>query len=360
MSVSEQFAPGGIDLTTRLLKIKTTGGTTLARGNTVRQGSIEALILFYLDQRCSKMSKRNFRRLYAISGIYHPGVIIHGGTPLDAPVPRPIEVGPELAQILLSRAVVNRRLDLAQVDFLANSITSGEWQLTHQGIALDGPLDTGRLLDGQHRLNAIIKAGQPVWMYVFEGLHESAFHVLDTGKRRSGVDTLSSTGEKYLPLLHSTIRHVLLFKAMPDSSWSDSKARIANGRILAAYNEDSDMYREAVVTGRELSKHIFASQTGAAVGYFLTTEAAPAVKVDSWIDGLTSGANLEFGDPRLTLAKVPHVKARARKRRYTMREQVAIYIKAWNAWVQEDKIEKLRFTKAEKMPTPMEVKFLEQ
>jgi hypothetical protein len=243
------------------------------------------------------------------------------------------------------------------VDFLADSIIRGEWQLTHQGIALDGPLDTGFLLDGQHRLNAIVKAGISVWIYVFEGLPRTAFPVLDTGKRRSGVDTLSSTGEKYLPLLHSTIRHVLLYKKMPESSWSGNGARIANGRILAAYDDDSDMFREAVAMGREISKHVFASQTGAAVGYFVTTEAAPAVEAKSWIDGLISGANLEVGDPRLALTKVPHMKGRGAKRRYTMREQVAIYVKAWNAWVQGEKVENLRFRKTEKMPIPVEEKF---
>ncbi|MBK5990996.1 hypothetical protein JHN53_04960 [Streptomyces sp. MBT58] len=284
-------------------------------------------------------------------------MVIDSGLPLDAPTPRLVHVTPGMAEILLSRTVVNRRLDWGQVDFLADSIIRKEWQLTHQGIALDGPLDTGFLLDGQHRLNAVIKAGVAVWIYVFEGLPRTAFPVLDTGKRRSGVDTLSSTGEKYLPVLYSTIRHVILFKNMPDSSWSGNGARIANGRILAAYNEDSGMYRDAVAIGREISKHVFASQTGMAVGYFVTTEAAPAVKAESWIDGLTSGANLEVGDPRLALTKVPHMKKRGAKRRYTMREQVAIYIKAWNAWVQEEKVEKLNFKKTENMPMPVEEKF---
>ncbi|MFE9408489.1 hypothetical protein ACFYN0_06790 [Streptomyces sp. NPDC006704] len=283
-------------------------------------------------------------------------MLIKSETPNGAPIPNLILITPEIAESLLSRAVVNRRLDWGQVDFLADAIIRGEWQLTHQGIALDGPLDEGFLLDGQHRLNAIIKVGIPVWLYVFEGLPRTAFPVLDTGKRRSGVDTLSSTGEKYLPLLHSTIRHVLLFKNKPDSSWSGNAARIANGRILAAYNEDSDMYREAVRTGRDISKHLFASQTAVAVGYFVTTEAAPAVKVDSWIEGLTSGANLEMGDPRLALLKVPHMQKRG-KRRYSMREQVAMYIKAWNAWVHEEKIENLRFRKTERMPRPLEEKF---
>ncbi|MFJ1745415.1 hypothetical protein ACIOJD_04115 [Streptomyces sp. NPDC088116] len=284
-------------------------------------------------------------------------MLINSGVPGDVPIPRLVQVTPEIAESLLSRAVVNRRLDWGQVDFLADSIIREEWQLTHQGIAIDGPLDTGFLLDGQHRLNAIIKAGIPVWLYVFEGLPRTAFPVLDTGKRRSGVDTLSATGEKYLPLLHSTIRHVLLFKNMPDSSWSGTGSRVANGRILAAYNEDSDMYREAVVMGRDISKHVFASQTAVAVGYFVTTEAAPVMKVDTWIEGLTSGANLEMGDPRLAMLKVPHMKKRGIKRRYSMREQVAMYIKAWNSWVREEKIDNLRFRKTERMPILIEEKF---
>ncbi|MFJ6655264.1 hypothetical protein ACIQNG_02705 [Streptomyces sp. NPDC091377] len=284
-------------------------------------------------------------------------MLANGEVPEGVPTPRLVRVTPEIADDLLSRAVVNRRLDQGQVDFLADSIIREEWQLTHQGIALDGSLETGCLLDGQHRLNAITKAGIPVSIYVFEGLPRTAFPVLDTGKRRSGVDTLSSTGEKYLPVLHSTIRHVLLFKNMPDSLWSGNGARIANSRILAAYNEGSDMYREAVLTGRNISKHVFASQTAVAVGYFVTTEAAPAVKIDSWIEGLTSGANLEMGDSRLALLKVPHVRKRGLNRKYSMREQVAMYIKAWNAWARDEKIDNLRFRKAEKMPIPVEVKF---
>lgn len=319
----------------------------------LRQAQLDAELNF----KCSRsicldpMAVSRYRHQYSRE------MVTNGGIPLGAPTPRLVLITPEMAIALLSRALVNRRLDQGQVDFLADSILREEWQLTHQGIALDGSLETGLLLDGQHRLNAIVKAGVPVWIYVFEGLARAAFPVLDTGKRRSGVDTLSATGEKYIPLLHSTIRHVLLFKNMRDSSWSGNGSRIANGRILAAYNEDSDMYREAVATGREISKHVFASQSGAAVGYFVTTEAAPAVEASSWIDGLISGANLKVGDPRLALVKVPHVKRRGTRRRYTMREQVAIYVKAWNAWVQGEEIEKLSFRKTEKMPIPVEVKF---
>ncbi|KOV86216.1 hypothetical protein ADL01_07330 [Streptomyces sp. NRRL WC-3618] len=271
-------------------------------------------------------------------------------------VSRIVKVTPEMAKTHLSQASVNRRLDMGQVRSLAEAIRRGEWKLTHQGIAFD---EVGALLDGQHRLHAIIEANTPVEMLVFEGMSREVFPVLDTGKRRSAADTLLSTGAKYLPLLSSTIRHVILFKAIPNAPWSGSRSQVSNDRILAAYNGDKDRYEEAVTIGRDLSKHLFATQTAVAAGFFLTTEVAPAADIDEWISGLKSGANLDPGDARLALREVPKgTQKRGSRRRMGMRDQVAIYIKAWNAWVEpEGELVLRRLKKREKMPMPVEVKF---
>ncbi|WP_203182415.1 hypothetical protein [Streptomyces pratensis] len=271
---------------------------------------------------------------------------------------RVVKVTPEIAKIFLSRTSVNRRLDMGQVRSLTDTILRGEWKLTHQGIAFDA---VGALLDGQHRLHAIIEAQTPVEMLVFDGLPREVFPVLDTGKRRSAADTLLSTGAKYLPLLSSTIRHVILIKTMPNDSWSGNRAQVSNDRILSAYNEDKDRYEEAVKIGRELSKHLFASQTAVAVGFFLTTEVAPAADIDEWIAGLKSGANLDPGDARLALREVPRETQKwGSRRRMGIRDQASIYIKAWNAWVDPENNGELRLRrlrKGEKMPMPVEVKF---
>ncbi|MEU1420495.1 hypothetical protein [Kitasatospora sp. NPDC005751] len=273
-------------------------------------------------------------------------------------VPRKVKITPEIAAEFLSRNSVNRRLDNGQVEALREAILRNEWQVTHQGIAFDR---SGRLLDGQHRLRAIIDAGVPVEMFVFDGLSEDAFPVLDTGKRRSAADTLSSTGEKYLTLLSSTIRHVLLFRTMPNEPWTGVRSRVSNDRILAEYKANVDSYRVAVTVGRELAKHMFASQTALAVGYFLTTEAAPAADIDDWISGLKSGANLDPGDARLVLREVPKdTVKRGSRRRLDMRDQVSMYIKAWNAWVRPEAAGELvlrSLRKKEKMPMPVEERF---
>ncbi|MFB8239855.1 hypothetical protein ACFC58_25225 [Kitasatospora purpeofusca] len=274
------------------------------------------------------------------------------------PVPRKVRVTPEIAASFMARNSVNRRLDQGHVQALVEAILHDEWKLTHQGIGFD---TNGRLLDGQHRLSAIIEADRPVEMFVWDGLPEDVFPVLDTVKRRSAADALSSTGEKYLTLLSSTIRHVLLFRTMRNEPWTGARSRVSNDRILAEFKVDVDSYREAVASGREIAKHVFASQTALAVGYFLTTEAAPAVDVDAWKSGLKSGANLEPGDARLVLREVPKdAPKRGVKRRPDMRDQVSMYIKAWNAWVRPDDTGELvlrRLRKNEKMPTPVEEPF---
>ena len=71
---------------------------------------------------------------------------------------------------------------------IARRITAGEWDTTHQGIALSS---SGFILDGQHRLPAIVAAGIPVLMNVTFDVPDSAFSQIDGGEPRSLADRSS-------------------------------------------------------------------------------------------------------------------------------------------------------------------------
>lgn len=75
----------------------------------------------------------------------------------------------------------NRPLANDRVIEFATSMATGKWTLTHQGICFS---DTGKLLDGQHRLSAIIKSGVSVQMLVVTGVSEDTFRAIDIGKVR--------------------------------------------------------------------------------------------------------------------------------------------------------------------------------
>ena len=92
-------------------------------------------------------------------------------------------ITPELATQYLALNRGNRKLSARAVKMLAHEIREGRWQLTHQGIAFD---EAGVLVDGQHRLQAVVEAGVPVEMMVARGVQpsENNLYAIDCGKKR--------------------------------------------------------------------------------------------------------------------------------------------------------------------------------
>lgn len=95
---------------------------------------------------------------------------------------------PQLVEFLLSLNTHNRKLKSSNVDLLSSEIKAGRWKLTNQGI---GITKDGRLVDGQHRLEAIKKAGfLPVEIVVVTGLDDGAQAVVDKHSKRSQADVI--------------------------------------------------------------------------------------------------------------------------------------------------------------------------
>lgn len=70
-------------------------------------------------------------------------------------------------EILENHNSKNRNLSESTVQSYANDMKNGRWTMTHQGIAFDV---NGTLLDGQHRLWAIVFANIPIEFMVTRGL----------------------------------------------------------------------------------------------------------------------------------------------------------------------------------------------
>lgn len=98
-----------------------------------------------------------------------------------------VEVTPAMARQWLQANTQNRKVRRNHVELLTRDIAEDRWRITHQGIAFS---DKGRLIDGQHRLTAIIRADKPAFLTVFIGLSDEMFGALDRGQRRSVADEL--------------------------------------------------------------------------------------------------------------------------------------------------------------------------
>ena len=96
-------------------------------------------------------------------------------------------ITPILAAQWLQKNSDNRRLSERQVEKLVKALTDGQFKTTHQGIAF---ASSGRLLDGQHRLEAIKRAGISVQMFVWYDAPEDTYAVMDAGYSRKIADRI--------------------------------------------------------------------------------------------------------------------------------------------------------------------------
>lgn len=103
--------------------------------------------------------------------------------------PELIEITPALAAEWMKYNNGNRKLPVGNSKYYARLIESGEFILTHQGLAFTGNRENPeRLLDGQTRLTAIIQTGMPITQWVFWNTPDHTFQALDGGKPRSFID----------------------------------------------------------------------------------------------------------------------------------------------------------------------------
>ena len=114
---------------------------------------------------------------------------------------RLVKVTPEMAEEMLEHNTQNRAIRKKTVSEYAQSIMSGNWKCTPDAVAFSRD---GTLINGQHRLSAVVQAGIPVKMFVASGMEQSEY--LDRGAKRNVSDNLSiTTGRMFDTLWTSSI-----------------------------------------------------------------------------------------------------------------------------------------------------------
>lgn len=97
-----------------------------------------------------------------------------------------IVVTPEMAKEWLDNKLPKqRRIRETVARRYARHIKDNKWHLTHQGVAFN---TDGQLMDGQHRLRAVILANTAVAMPVFTNVPDEAFTGIDIGSRRTASE----------------------------------------------------------------------------------------------------------------------------------------------------------------------------
>lgn len=254
---------------------------------------------------------------------------------------------------------LNRPIDTGLVTNYRNAMLRGEWTQSHQGLAFDKDMN---LIDGQHRLLAVIeadkiKSGIFFTTEITYNLDPAVFAVVDSGKKRTTSDVLALHNIPNRLVSAAATRLIHLYYTVPYSQWV--KYRMTNSQTLSLYpyydNLDGTpgQMAEAVRVSSRLIKTITTGSASAA-GYYITKRAYPAEDHQEFVRGLATGEDLPSGDPRLAYRRFNDRLNKSKRRGTNNVEQLALYIKAWNAFVEGVPMHNLVWRSNEPFPHPIQ------
>ncbi len=248
-------------------------------------------------------------------------------------------------------AHTNRPLDLRLVDEYRDAMLRDEWKQSHQGIAFDSEM---RLVDGQHRLVAIVEAdkirpGITFTTEVTYDLDPEIFPVIDTGKKRTAADVLALHNMPNRLALAAAVKLVYQFENVPTNQWGRTK--ISTQQTLQLAEMYGEPMRKAVKEGILLGKIMIPS--AASAGIYLCRKAMPGVDMEDFTYGLKSGFDLAPGDPRAALRGFMERLRSQRRRTSNNVEQLGLFIKTWNHYVEGRPMYQARLRANEGFPLPI-------
>jgi uncharacterized protein YciI len=237
------------------------------------------------------------------------------------------EVTPEAARMMLLFNTHNRAVRPAHVRRLARQMTDGRFLVNGDVVAYDWD---GVLLDGQHRLEAVLKAGVAVTMIILTGLDPKAQETMDQSTKRTGPDVLR-------------LRDV-------DVPQASRYAAVARNELLMAGIEEptpqeladevEDQFHDIAEAVHVQRRCVQAGLRGGAIYgtawlYLARVDRAAA---DSFFDTLVTGAGLADNDPRLILRDALLRRGRelvnSGRDLSRLYQALHVFVKVWNAWRQ--------------------------
>lgn len=257
-----------------------------------------------------------------------------------------VTVTPELARVWLKQNDGNRNLNAKTVSAYARAMRRGDWMANGESIKFDS---SGRLLDGQHRLAALIEADLSHELLVIEGLSSAAQDTMDSGRKRTTADALSIHGMGNANVLSAVARRAWM--------WDRGNYKFVNTEIptTSEVMETIDKYpsleRSAEIGTRTNNSYRPAGATVTGVAHHLFHQMDEGAAAEFFAQ-LGTGAGLDDGHPVLTLRN-RLVRDKVAGKVLTTPLALAYFIRSWNAVREYRTLAVIVHTAAEPMPMPV-------
>jgi hypothetical protein len=252
-------------------------------------------------------------------------------------------ITPELAGLWLTCNENNRPIRDARVATMARDMSADNWAYTGEAIKFSAKR---RLIDGQHRLSAVVRSGATVKMLVVLDLPDESQAYMDAGARRTAGDALTFRGETNSTLLAATIRFAMNFEARA----TRSRDAISHSEIIEWLTEHPEIRRYVGLTARYSGKIDMKPSVFAFALWKL--HAIDEKDATAFLAAIVEMRSLGAGDPIYTLLQRFRTAARQRELVKPSTELAWIF-RTWNAMRQRQSLKILKVPGADwEIPVP--------
>jgi hypothetical protein len=264
-----------------------------------------------------------------------------------------VDVTPEIAEEMLVRNKRNRRFRPGQANKYARDMQHGLWRFNGEPIQIDW---NGQILNGQHRLTAVVKSRTTQKFLVVSNLPPEAQDTMDSGAKRTPGDVLSLRGHRDGRTMASIARLALQVELSPlvareSRNWT-------TGEITNRIERDDYMVKIAEDVIPQVSRQVQLLLPRSVLGYCMyRLGQLNESSMLEFFDRLGSLANLPADSPILALNRRLTSKLNTPRSSLYQFEQLACVFTAWNAWRKGEPRHQIRLTPGAdgrvKIPVPL-------
>lgn len=248
-------------------------------------------------------------------------------------------ITPALAEEMLARNTGNfRKVIPDRVRKYSASMLSNEWEENGETIKL---AYDGLVLDGQHRLLAIVKSGVTIRCIVVSGLpHESA-KTMDGGKPRALSDWVRHSGQKNAAAITAIGRMVMYYRAGIWTRQGFSSSDVSDAAVLEFIAANDEILQGSHRLACLCHRMIHPSSLGAIILIAADGRNPADNEMCVWFcEALAKGVNLGADEPVLHLRNKLNVQTHKREANYVQRMLACL---AWNRTVRGETCRMLKF-----------------
>lgn len=208
-------------------------------------------------------------------------------------------ITPSDAQEILARCNNgNRNPVKAKIEQYQKAMRADRWKLTPVPLIFEE--HTGRLLDGQNRLSAVVKSGKTQTFVVCRNAQSHLMTAIDQGKSRTASDHMKISNINNANQLAPLVLAIYSYQQDPKGNWALLKP-VANEIYVETFEADSENISHALGFGKLCEKSFnLISKTDYGFAYYLLRKAGfDEMVLIEFFNSLSTGANLLANSPVL-------------------------------------------------------------